>query len=102
MGQLALFTGLIRAQYLALHPAPSLQAIMAGAALATQVGGALLLVPRLGLVGGALAFALTHVITGWIMPWLFAHMRPCARLQTTALWSSLQPQVWREILRTIR
>lgn len=93
-GFLGWFTGLIRVQYLTLWPAPRLHAALAGLTLIVQAAGSLWLVPRWGLAGAAVAFAVTQWLVGLIVPWLTPALRPLARMQTRALFVVWHPRHW--------
>jgi O-antigen/teichoic acid export membrane protein len=90
------FSGLVRANYLALRNAPGALAIAAGSALAVQMFCNYLLVPRLGIAGAATAFLLTQLFNAWILPPLLPALRPCIALQARGLIAPWRPSKWRE------
>ncbi|GAB5560628.1 MAG: hypothetical protein SynsKO_22750 [Synoicihabitans sp.] len=75
-GQIAVFTGLIRLQWISIHPAPGTQVMLAAATLIIQVGLISWMVPIWGLTGAAVASALTFTFAGCILPYAFAATRP--------------------------
>jgi len=89
------YSGLVRANYLALRNAPGAQALAAGAALAVQVLCNYLLVPRIGLAGAATAFLLTQLFNAWVLPLLLPALRPCLGLQARGLVAPWRPASWR-------
>jgi O-antigen/teichoic acid export membrane protein len=95
---LFLFSGLVRANYLALRRAPITQALAAALALALQVLLLFLLVPRFGISGAALAFLATQFLSAWIVPLLLPSLRPCLAPQARGLFAPWRPSRWREFL----
>jgi O-antigen/teichoic acid export membrane protein len=93
------FSGLVRANYLALRNAPGAQAIAAGSALGIQVLCNYLLVPRFGISGAAMAFLLTQLFNAWVLPILLPQLRPCLVLQARGLIAPWRPAKWREFIR---
>jgi O-antigen/teichoic acid export membrane protein len=92
------FSGLIRANYLALRRAPGAQAIAAASALGVQVLCNFILVPRYGISGAAMAFFLTQVFNAWILPLVLAPLRPCLVLQARGLFAPWRPSRWKEFI----
>jgi len=94
---LPLFTGLVRAQYLAVHSAPGTQLATAMLTLAGQGVLNFVLVPWLGLTGAACAFLLTQLASAWLFPLLLPALRPCLKPQWLALREAWKPNFWREL-----
>ncbi len=92
------FSGLVRANYLALRGAPGSQAVAAGLALGVQVLSNYWLVPRYGISGAATAFFLTQVFNAWVVPLVLAPLRPCLMLQARGLVAPLKPSKWKEFI----
>jgi PST family polysaccharide transporter len=92
------YSGLVRANYLALRNAPGTQALAAGAALGVQILCNYLLVPRFALVGAATAFLITQLFNAWILPLLLPSLRPCLGLQARGLLAPWRPSRWREFI----
>jgi PST family polysaccharide transporter len=93
------YSGLVRANYLALRNAPGAQALAAGAALGVQVLLNALLVPRFALAGAATAFLATQVFNAWILPLALPPLRPCLGPQARGLVAPWRPGSWRGFLR---
>ena len=91
---LPLFTGLVRAQFLAVQAAAGTQLGTAVFTLLAQIGLCALLLPTLGLMGGALAFLLTQLASAWLLPWVLPALRPCLRWQARALVAAWRPSFW--------
>jgi PST family polysaccharide transporter len=92
------FSGFVRANYLALRSASGTQASAAASSLAVQVVFNILLVPRIGICGAALAFLVTQAFNAWVLPCVLAPLRPCLAIQARALIAPWQPGRWREFL----
>lgn len=92
------YSGLVRANYLALRSAPGSQALAAGASLAVQVLFNQILVPRLGLAGAATAFLLTQLFNAWVVPAAVPALRPCLGPQARGLLAPWRPSSWRDFI----
>lgn len=96
-GQIAVFTGLIRLQWISIHPAPGTQVALATTTLLTQVVLISWLVPAWGLTGAAVASALTFTFSGWILPYAFRATRPFVRPQALSLLILFRPSGLKQI-----
>jgi O-antigen/teichoic acid export membrane protein len=92
------FSGLVRANYLALRKAPVTQALSAALSLGVQVLFLIMLVPRFGISGAAWAFLLTQLLSAWIVPFALPPLRPCVGPQARGLFAPWRPSSWREFL----
>ncbi|HZZ21053.1 MAG TPA: flippase [Opitutaceae bacterium] len=92
------FSGMVRANYLALRSAPGSQAAAAAATLAIQVVLNYILVPRFGISGAAMAFLATQVLSAYFLPLALPSLRPCLRPQLRSLFAPWQPRRWREFM----
>jgi len=95
---LFVFSGLVRANYLALNKAPITQALAAGISLILQVFFLHLMIPRFGLVGAAWAFLATQILSAWVVPFVFPALRPCVGPQARGLFAPWQRGRWRELI----
>jgi PST family polysaccharide transporter len=98
---LFVFSGLVRANYLALRRAPMTQALAAAFSLVFQILFLFLLVPRFGISGAAMAFLITQFIGAWIVPLVLLPLRPCLAAQARGLIAPWRPSRWRELLAAI-
>jgi PST family polysaccharide transporter len=95
------FSGMIRANYLALRSAPGTQAIAAAMALGIQVLLNTMLVRRFGISGAALSFLFTQLFGAWLLPLLLPPLRPCLLPQLRGLLAPWQPRRWREFVAAV-
>lgn len=93
---LPLFTGLVRAQMLAVQPAPGTHAAVAVVTLVCQLVLNAILVPEHGIMGAAAAFLITQLAAAWLMPAILPALRPCLAPQARALLDPWRPSFWRQ------
>jgi O-antigen/teichoic acid export membrane protein len=98
---LFLFSGMIRANYLALRSAPGTQVLVAVLTLGSQILLNYALVPRFGISGAALAFLVSQAFSAWALPALLPALRPCLRPQLRSLLAPWRPGSWREFLAAV-
>jgi O-antigen/teichoic acid export membrane protein len=95
------FSGMIRANYLALRSAPGSQAAAAAATLGTQIVLNLVLVPRFGISGAAAAFLVTQVLSACVLPLALPSLRPCLLPQMRSLLAPWQPRRWKDFIAVV-
>jgi polysaccharide transporter, PST family len=88
------FSGIVRAQYLAIDGRPGAQLASAATALALQASLNALLVPWWGITGAALAFLGTQLIGLWLLPLAIPVLRPMLGPQWRGWWLPWQPAAW--------
>ena len=97
-----IFSGGIRAHYFMLEGATIYHNWAAVLGIAANVGLAFWFLPWLGAPGAAGAVVLSSALSAWLSSYLFPRLRPCGRLQTTALLLPLRPRTWPGLLRRLR
>jgi PST family polysaccharide transporter len=95
------FSGLIRANYLALRSAPGTLTLVAALTLGTQILLNYALVPRFGISGAAMAFLVSQVFSAWALPLILPTLRPCLLPQLRSLFAPWQPRRWREFVAAV-
>jgi O-antigen/teichoic acid export membrane protein len=98
---LFVFSGFIRANYLALKKAPITQAFAAALSLGFQVLFLYVLVPRYGISGAATAFLLTQLASAWLLPLALPSLRPCLAPQARSLFAPWRPSSWKAFIAAV-
>jgi O-antigen/teichoic acid export membrane protein len=95
---LPFFSSMVRAQILAALRAPGIQlvSVLFGLALQTPLG--LLLIPRFGLTGAALAFFTTEMLNAWLLPLFLPNLRATLAPQFRGWWLPWWPRAWPRLI----
>lgn len=99
LGAPIFFSGAVRAQFFLFENINIYHTLTASMGIALNVTLAVLLLPRLGLPGAAVAGFFGALLAGFGSSWMFKPLRPCAWWQ---LKSFLLPFRWRSVVRGIR
>jgi PST family polysaccharide transporter len=89
----------VRWNYILLAASPLLSLAAAGLHVTTLAGLCLLLVPRVGAPGAAVAMLAACMVSGLLTSFLFPSLRPCAGPQIRGLLIVFTPGRWRALLR---
>jgi O-antigen/teichoic acid export membrane protein len=95
------FSGLIRANYLALRSAPGTQVIVATLTLGSQIMLNYVLVPRFGISGAATAFLASQFFSAWVLPLVLRPLHPCLRPQLRSLIAPWRPSQWKGFIAAV-
>lgn len=96
------FNGAARAQWMLLEKQTCYHVPSALLGIALNLTLGLWALPRFGPVGAAASALIGYVGSAVVTSWLFAPLRPCARLQLRALLLPFAPRRLRELARCIR
>jgi PST family polysaccharide transporter len=95
------FSGMIRANYLALRSAPGTLVLVAVVTLGTQILMNYILVPRFGISGAAMAFLVSQLFSAFVLPLVLAPLRPCLAPQMRSLLAPWRPSQWKGFIAAI-
>jgi O-antigen/teichoic acid export membrane protein len=93
------FSGSVRAQYLLLENLTVYHVWSAILGIAANVSLALWLMPQYGARGAALGALGGYWISAWVTSFIFAPLRDCGHMQSTAFAAPLR---WRKVFRSLR